>query len=102
MMKVTIRGRLTAINASRDEPSRVWVRVLPESSRSDFYAEGVQPAEVLMNTNAQQIQGIHFGDEVTVEANLTYGVSLRRDRQNPDKTWENYRTNFQIQTIKKV
>lgn len=102
MMNVSFRGRLTAINASREEPARVWLRVLPQSARTDFYAEGVQPADVLLNATSEQVKGVNFGDEVQVEANMTHGVSARKDKNNPDKVWENYRTNFQITAIKKV
>jgi len=101
MIAFKLTGKLTAINADREDVNHVTFRVLPEHNAGDFYPQGVSPAQVILHGTPAMIQGVQFGEVVTVEGNLSFGVQVRKDNNNPNKTWENYRTHFAVRTIKK-
>lgn len=102
MIPYSMRGKITALNGDREDPSQLTFRVLPDHSKEDFYPQGVGPAEVIIHANTDQLKGLSFGDTVHVEGNLSYGVSRRKDQNNPNRYWDNYRCHFSLKSIKKV
>lgn len=102
MISFNLRGKLTALNSDREDPTHLTFRVLPDHGKDDFYPQGVGPAEVILHASPDKMAGVSFGDNVQVEGNLSFGVSRRKDQNNPNRYWDNYRSHFSVRSIKKV